>query len=433
MMKVENITGRRKRIFNLRLKVSIFFHFVPQLLRGDSSLRRFVLFLKRLLLLLSRIQHNKFVNIGGKTRLGLYIPGFPSKAFYTSCKKFSEFNEKMPCTTVLLSVTSACPYNCQHCYQRHDLGKDLDIDVLIRMVKKLQEMGIAFFNIEGGEPFLVYERLKSICSLIDDRSEIWINSTGFGMTKERMQELKEMNVTAVMFSLHSPDPIAFNRFMGKDSAWDTLKAGVQMCHDAGIAVAFNTCLMQADFYNGNFERIMEIARDFKACFVQLIKPKPAGGWLDKRDIDFSLEDISYIKARVNQYNLQEEFSQYPAISAQIIEEDPTVFGCTAGGTDRFYINAKGDLQPCEFLNISFGNIALDRFEDVYQEMRSCFAWGGDCYLCENYAEEIHQLFLENKLTSLPLPPELSEKVYSSWDRGKRTDLYEQLEKQRGEG
>jgi MoaA/NifB/PqqE/SkfB family radical SAM enzyme len=175
---------------------------------------------------------------------------------------------------------------------------------------------------------------------------------------------------------------------------------------------------------------MDAAKGFKACLVQIIKPKPAGGWLEKTDIEFTFQDIEYIKAKVNRYNLQAEFAEYPAISAQIIEEDKSVFGCTAGGTDRFYINAKGDLQPCEFLNISFGNITVDNFEDIYQKMRGCFEWGGECYLCESCSPEVHRLYQENGLTSLPLPPELSEKIYSSWERGKRTDLYERLERMR---
>lgn len=288
-------------------------------------------------------------------------------------------------------------------------------------------MGIAFFNIEGGEPFFAYDRLKRLCSVIDARSEIWINSTGAGMSRERLAELKDLNVTAIMFSLHSPDADTFNQFMGDDSAWDTMEAGVKLCHATGLAVAFNTCLMRDDFDNGTFERIMEAVKDYNACLIQIIKPKPAGGWLEKGTIDFTQEDLAYIKAKVNQYNLQEEYSDYPSISAQIIEEDKAVFGCTAGGTDRFYINAKGDLQPCEFLNLSFGNIAVDEFEDIYPKMRSCFAWGGECYLCESCSKEIYKLYMDNGLKSLPLPPELSEKIYSSWERGRRTELYERLE------
>jgi MoaA/NifB/PqqE/SkfB family radical SAM enzyme len=425
---VRNITGRAKTIFNLRLKISIFFYFFPKLFKGEMSFRRFILLLKRLLFFLSKMQHNKFVEIDGRTRLGLYVPGFPSTAFQTACHKFTRFEEKMPCTTVLISLTSACPYHCRHCYQKLDQGKDVDIDILAGTVKKLQDMGIAFFNIEGGEPFLVYHRLKYICSIIDNRSEIWINSTGSGMTPEKLKELKAMNVTAVMFSLHSPDANAFNSFLGKDDAWETMKAGVKMCHQAGLAVAFNTCLMRDDFYNGNFEKIMDTAKDFKACLVQLIKPKPAGGWLEREDLELTSKDAEFIKAKVHKFNLEKAYAHYPAIAAQIIEEDKNVFGCTAGGTDRFYINAKGDVQPCEFLNISFGNLAVENFEDIYQKMRSVFAEGKDCFLCEKYAAKIHRLYRENNLQSLPLSPQLSEQIYRSWDRGKPTSLYEQLEK-----
>lgn len=426
MITVSNLTGLEKVVFILRLKICIFFHFLPAFWKGQFTFKRFILFLKRLLLFVSKMDHNKFVKIEDKTRLGLYIPGFPSPAFYTACQKFSKFEGKMPCTTVLLSITSACPYDCQHCYQKLDRGKDVKIDTLIEIVRKLQEMGIAFFNIEGGEPFFTYGRLKQICEAIDSRSEIWINSTGAGMTREKLVELKELDVTAIMFSLHSPDANTLNSFMGKESAWETMETGVKMCHDADLAVAFNTCLMRDDFYNGNFEQIMEVAKDFKACLIQIIKPKPAGGWLEKEDIKFSTKDIEYIKVKVNQYNLEAAFIKYPAISAQIIEEDKSVFGCTAGGTDRFYINAKGDLQPCEFLNISFGNIAVDKFEDIYQKMRNCFAWGGECYLCESCSKEIYRLYQENSLDSLPLTTELSEKIYSSWERGPHTDLYERL-------
>lgn len=430
MIKVSNVTGWQKIFFNQKLKICSFLHFFPLLWKGDISGKEFILLLKRLLLFLSRMQHNKFVKINGRTRLGLYVPGFPSQAFYTACRKFSQFHEKMPCTTVLLSITSACPYHCNYCYQKLDKGKDMEIDILLRIASKLQDRGIAFFNLEGGEPFLVYDRLRRLCSVLDGRSEIWINSTGAGMTRERLAELKEMKVTAVMFSLHNPDREAFNRFMGDSSAWDTMEAGVKMCHEAGLAVAFNTCLMREDFYNGTFERIMESVKEYKACLIQIIKPKPAGGWLEKGDLEFTSEDLAYVKAKVNQYNLQKEFSAYPAISAQIIEEDKTVFGCTAGGTDRFYLNAKGDLQPCEFLNISYGNVVNDEFEEIYRTMRSCFAWGGEAFLCESCSQEIYKIYQENKLKSLPIPPELAKKISSTWDRGEKTDLYERLEKLR---
>ena len=428
MSKIKNIAGFSRKLFTLRLRIQILFHFIPKLINGKISPKRFNYFLRRLLVFLSRMHHNKYFKMGNTAKICLYVPGFPSKAFYHACEKFMEFEKKMPCVSVLVSVTSGCRYNCSHCYQKLDKGKDVDIDILVDAVKKLQNMGTAFFNIEGGEPFLTYERLKKVCQSIDDRAEIWINSTGDGMTLEKLEELKKLNVSAIMFSLHSHEPESFNKFLGSPTAWDTMEKAIFMCHKAGISVAFNSCLMKDDFYNGNFEKIMDTAKDFDASIIQIIKPKPSGGWLSNDELDFSEEDLSHAKAKMNLYNQDEKYSDYPSISGQIIEESPEVFGCTAGGTDRFYINAKGDVQPCEFLNISFGNIADEPFEIIFDRMREVFeGGGGECMLCEKCSGMINKVYVENKLTTLPLSPEASKEIYGCWDRGKKTSMYAEVD------
>ncbi len=417
----------RKKIINLRIKLRVFFHFLPQVFDNRMDLKAFVSFLRRLLFFLSKLQDNKYAKIGKKRKIDLYVPAFPSKAFYTACEKFKVFGKKLPCTTVLISITSTCRFKCKHCYQRLDKGKDVDIDILIKAIKKLQDMGIAFFNIEGGDPFIVYERLKKVCAVIDERAEIWINSTGDGITLERIRELEKLNVTGIMFSLHSAKKEALNEFMGRENAWEVMEEGIDLCHKGNMGIAFNTCLQRADFHNGTFEEIMEYAKDKKASIIQIIKPKSAGAWLEKEDNDFDKKELDFIKEKVNMYNLDKRYEDYPCISAQIMEEDENHFGCSAGGTDRFYINAKGDVQPCEFLNISFGNIEEADFEKIYEKMRSYFEKPGTCWLCERYHEEILSQYKELGLESLPLPVQVSKGICKNWDKGKNTDLYRRLE------
>ncbi|HAN09668.1 MAG TPA: radical SAM protein [Clostridiales bacterium] len=423
MKNTKNVIGFKKKIFIIWVMVSVFIHSIFDMIKGKIKPSNLIRYLKRQEGFIKMVSDNKFVKIDGKTRMDLYVPGFPSKAFYNACMKFNEFDDKLPCKTVLISVTSACKYNCEHCYQKYDKGKDVNIDCLKKVVKHLSDIGIAFFNIEGGEPFLVYDRLRAVCEQVEDSAEIWINSTGEGMTLDRLKELKKLNVTAVMFSLHSSDKETFNHFFGNAGAWDTMKNGVSLCHQAGIAVAFNACLQKEDFDNGNYEAIMDLAKDLKGSIIQLIKPKPAGGWLEKGVKSITHKDIEHIKSKVNKYNLDKKYKEYPSISSQIIEEDENHFGCTAGGTDRFYINAKGDLQPCEFLNISFGNVEKENFEDIYKKMREVFKSPGTCWLCEAYSKDIYKIKEENNLVTLPLDKELSKQVYENWDRGETTKFY----------
>ena len=427
MLTVKNYTGITKKLISFKIKLYTFIHFTGQLIRGQIKLRYFFRVLKRLLFFLSYMKNNKYSKIGKRLKIHLYLPGFPSKAYYHACSKVLEFDKKMPGISALISVTSACRYKCPHCYQKHDKGKDMDINILIKTVKNLQNKGIAFFNIEGGEPFLVFDRLKKVCDAIDERSEILINSTGDGMTFENLSELKKnKNIIGIMFSLHTDKPEDMNKFTGVENAWKNLEKGIELCHNVGLAVTFNTCLLRDSFYDGTFENIMEIAKDFNGSILQLIKPKPAGGWLESGIEDFSKEDIEHITDKVHKYNLARSHKDYTFISPMIIEESAEVFGCTAGGTDRFYINAKGDLQPCEFLNISFGNIQTDDFEVIYEKMRKVFEKPCQSWLCEKYSRQVLKLKETNNLSSLPLTPEISKQIYESWDRTDLTDFYQKL-------
>lgn len=427
-MKKYKIYGFGKTLFILKVKIHVAFYFFKRYLQ-NKKLREFYLILKRLNFFIGKISHNKFAQIGENIRLDMYVPGFPSKAFYTACKKFTVFNEKLPCTVALISVTSACTYHCEHCYQKFDKGKDVDLKKMKSVVEYLQDNGIAFFNIEGGEPFLTFDRLLALCRQIDDRSEIWINSTGNGITKDKLLELKKTNVTVIMFSLHSYQPEQINKFMGDENAWQNMVNAINLCHEVGIPIAFNTCLPLQDFSNGNFEKVMQQAKDFGGSLIQIIKPKPSGGWLESGVEEYSTEDFALITEKVNLYNLDKQYVDFPSISAQIMEEDPEMFGCTAGGTDRLYINAKGDVQPCEFLNISFGNIADENFDVIYKRMRKVFEVPQTCIACEKFTKDIRKLYLNNNLKTLPLSKELSNQIISKMDCDCPTKLYEKIEKE----
>jgi len=425
MKKTDFLIGRRKSFYDFYIEIYVFVYFLKEVLKGEIPAKHFIRFLKRLLFFLSKMKLNKYVKTGKYIKMNLYVPVFPSKEFFKACRKVLVSNDRMPCISVLMSVTSACRYNCEHCYQKLDKGKDVDIDLLCETAKKLDSMGVAFFNIEGGEPFLVYDKLKKLCESISV-GEIWVNSTGDGMTLEKLRELKSIGVRGIMFSLHSPDPEKINLFMQNDKAWDNLTKGVSLCHEAGLEVAANTCILREDYFNGNFQRIAALAKDLGISIIQLIKPKPSGGWLGADLNYFSEQDLYFIEDTVNRFNNEKEYREYPFIYAQIIDEKSDMFGCTAGGTDRFYINAKGDVQPCEFLNISFGNIKAEDFDLIYQRMRNAFEKSGDKWLCETCSKHIASVVKENNISVLPLSKELSEQVINNWDRGNEADFYKRV-------
>ena len=59
------------------------------------------------------------------------------------------------------------------------------------------------------------------------------------------------------------------------------------------------------------------------------------------------------------------------------------FGCNAGHK-MVYIDAFGEVSPCVFTPMTFGNIREKSIEDLFLEMKQCFPSEGCCFMNKNY-------------------------------------------------
>lgn len=427
-MKIKNINNIYRLILLRKVKTNMFFHYLPLLFKKKLDFKHHRLLIKRINVLLKSFKLNKFYRVGKKIKLDHSLPLLGTESFYRYIDKFTNFDGKLACSSVLISITKDCSFQCKHCYQRFDNGDDVSIESLVKATNVLLDKGVTNFTIEGGDPFTKFDRLFKICSTIGHKGEITINSTGDGITLEKLKKLKNCsNIFTITFSYNSPIEEEVNFFMGQDYAWNTIKHGIKLTDIASIPVSLNCCLHSGHYENGNFEYLMEIAKNLSVAHVKLIHPKAAGAWLQGHFPEFTAEEIDHIKLLVKKYNKHRKYKKHPAITAQVIEEDSEHYGCRAGGSDLLYINAKGDVQPCEFLNLSFGNIIDDDFEAILNKMREEFNTPGTTWLCESYSEKIYSDF-KNK-EQLPLNVEQTTNLSGKWNRGDATPLYYKLEKE----
>jgi MoaA/NifB/PqqE/SkfB family radical SAM enzyme len=382
-------------------------------------------FICRAARLLAVFRHGKVVRVFRGYKLQLYLPAYPSPAFFHALD-----SKLLRCppgpVTVVYSMTKACTYRCLHCYQHRDGGPDLEEDLLLQTARDMRDSGVAMFDIEGGEPLVRFPRLLALLQALDERSEVWINTTGAGLTPEMLQQLKEAGLFGMMVSIHSPDAALHDALTRVPGSFDVACEALRLCHGAGLVAAANSVLAEDEVRTGGLARLMDLARDLGCDFVQLIHPKPAGSWLGRMEgmqrdealvADLRCEHLRYNSAAC---------LDYPALAAQVFEEAPGVLGCTSGAVDRFYVNATGEVQPCEFLNLSFGNVREEPFATILARMRAAFPTPCSDWLCCTQAGAIHRLYEEHGLTHTPLPPELTRELVATWDRGQPTALYAKL-------
>ncbi|HEY3376972.1 MAG TPA: radical SAM protein, partial [Armatimonadota bacterium] len=381
------ITGFGKVLFFAKVALHVAARYAGKPGAFRWSPLAYLRFLARALQLLLVFQHNKVVRVPNGYKFQLYLPAYPSPAFFYALESKLLRTPPAP-ITIVLSMTKACPYRCGHCYQHLDGGADLDEARLIDTAQRIQQLGVAMFDIEGGEPFVRYPRLLRLLQALDARSELWVNTTGAHLHAEMLCELKAAGLFGVMVSIHSPDPAAHDAFTGVPGSFATACQAVQMCRAQGLVTALNSVLAEEDVRTGGVDRLMELARAMDCDYVQLIHPKRAGSWLGHTaGMQQACEVLACIEQAHVRYNSRARHD-YPSLAAQVYEERADTAGCTAGGIDRFYVNAHGEVQPCEFVNISFGNVQEEPFEVIFARLRACFPTPCCDWLCCQHADEI---------------------------------------------
>ncbi len=391
------------------------------------SPRDYLTFLRRAAILLWAFRHNRIVKTAQGRKLQLYLPAWPSPAFFNALENKLLRRPPAP-TSVVLSMTRACAYKCPHCYQKKEHGADLEHSLLLRTLDDMCAAGVSFFNIEGGEPFLRYDRLLAVLDRLGRQAEVWVNTTGDGATEEKLAELQQHGLAGIMVSIHSPLAATHDAFTGIAGSFDCACETMRLAKTLGLGVAVNSVLAESEIRSGGLESLMALARYSGADYVQLIHPKPCGGWLDKPDpMQFDASLLRFIEEQHLLYNGPDK-AGYPSLAAQVFEERAAGVGCTAGGVDRFYLTAGGEVQPCEFLQLSFGNVADEPFNDIFKRMRQAYAVPRTGWPCCALAPAIASFMRLHNIAATPLPWNQTQRFLSEHpaNSGAETALYTKL-------
>ncbi len=327
------------------------------------------------------------------------------------------------------SVSRNSANRCPHCYQQTERGEDLDAALLTRTFEDMAAAGVTFFNIEGGEPFLRPDRLLTLLDARPRGTEVWVNTAGSGVNGEILAQLREKGLDGIMVSLHAAGPESHDAFTGRSGAFELACRALRQAKKLGLGTAVNSVLPEQSLRTGGLDALMAMAKDLGVDYVQLIHPKPCGGWMERTEhMQSDPLLLRAIEKEHIRYN-SPAMAGYPSLAAQAFEERETGVGCTAGGVDRFYVTATGEVQPCEFLQLSFGNVAREDFSRIFQRMREAYAEPKTGWLCSTQGRAIGSFMRERGLSATPVPWPLTREfiaLRNGRDDGKPTPLYAKL-------
>lgn len=329
----------------------------------------------------------KIVKAGNRYFWDLNQPGFPSRAFDQNFKWMIEngLGEKKHVESVRMvffSITKKCPMNCEHCYEWDEINKKevLDLDTMKKILKKYQDLGAAEFVLSGGEPLVRFDDLVALLRSAKDTSDFWITTSGFNLTQEKAQILKEAGLTGVSVSLDHFDPDLNNIFRGRPDATDHAVNAIKNAREAGLNVASAIVATKPFISKENMLKYAEYSKSLGAGFIWLIEPRAVGRYAGK-DVELGPKEQVILDEFYFSLNNDPKYKDFPRVIFPNINQRNS--GCAGAGSRNIMIDTDGYINACPYCRKK-GVHALDEAsEDSFREII-----GEGCFKFENRFDHV---------------------------------------------
>lgn len=282
-------------------------------------------------------------------------------------------------------------------------------------------MRTPIIGITGGEP-MIRDDIFDIIKAIDNRSTTILFTSGFNLTYEKAKKLKESGLFEIGISLDSYDRDEHNTNRNSDKAFNFAIEALRNASKAGLYTMVQTVILKENLEEEKLLKLFKLAKDNGAHEVKILEPILSGNLLTDKKLDKIMYNKSDRDKLISFQHKANKRNDLPKISTFAYTESEAKYGCGAGN-QHSYISASGELYPCDFVPMSFGNVKEESIKKLWLQMKNhigkpkkgCFAQ------CVN-----KEVFKEAK-GRLPIQKEKATKICTKNKSDKYPKYYRDLQ------
>ena len=278
-----------------------------------------------------------------------------------------------------IAVTNACPQDCEYCYNKQRRGTPMDTETILRVVAELKAMGVCWLGITGGEPLLQPD-LVEITREASSGCAVKLFTTGCGLTRRRAEELADAGLFSAAVSVDHWEPRVHDAGRRMPGAFKAALEAVDVLrHTPGMHVSVSSVLSREQIRRGDVDRLLSFLASLQIdeAWLSEVKPTLSPFWHD--ELVITEEERLHLAA------VQDAYNRKPGMTVNYLGhfEGAETFGCNAG-CKMVYVDAFGEVSPCVFLPLSFGNVRERPLQEIVDEMRAAFPGQDRCFINQNY-------------------------------------------------
>lgn len=255
------------------------------------------------------------------------------------------------------AITYACQCRCRHCsadFLKRPDRPTLTTAQIETALEQMWRLGAMNINLTGGEA-LLHPDLPALIRAAHPRSTVVsVATNGIGLDDNAARMLKREGARIVTISLDSADPATHDRSRGYEGCHDAVMAATEHCRRHGIEVFWCTIMTHENVADGDLLRMVELA-ERRGVMLTINFPCPVGKWWDKNLTPTAEEKSLHRRLMHSRHVRWEGHSNYRRE------------GCPAG-LEKLYISPYGDVMPCPFIHISYGNLTERPLRNIWRTL-----------------------------------------------------------------
>ena len=295
-----------------------------------------------------------------------------------------------------------CNFKCEHC-SALIMKKDrpvMNLDNYKHIVQQEKALDVLAWNITGGEPLMIDWLEDLIVTLQPHRHFIAVQTNCSLLTKEKAQKLAKLGVNCITTSLDSLSPETHDQFRGFSGSHQKVFEGIRFARQAGMQTLVAITVTHQNLRSQDLIDVIKATnKEGAICLFNIAVP--CGEWRGNKEIILRGDDREY---------LRDIMKRFPMTSTDH-EIGLKNIGCPAG-VEKIYITPYGDVIPCPFIPVTFGNVLEEPLTDIVKNMQSFPEYSQYQHICIAAEDEDFQKnVLDKAYTEHQSYPVCYKKIY----------------------
>jgi MoaA/NifB/PqqE/SkfB family radical SAM enzyme len=249
---------------------------------------------------------------------------------------------------IVISPTMRCNLRCVGCYAGAYRQEDeMSFELWDSTIEQAKDMGIYFFTISGGEPFIRADEFLTLARKHDD-AYFQVYTNGTLIDEEMAGKLQEVGNIAPAISVEGFAEET-NQRRGKGVYEKVLRA-MRVLREAGCIYGFSATVTRHNAELLASEAFLDHYLNAGCYFGWFFTYIPIGRGPDL-DLMATPEQRDMLRRRTLEIRRTR-----PIFVADFWNDGPLTGGCMAGGRMYLHINHRGDVEPCVFAHFAVDNL-----------------------------------------------------------------------------